>query len=152
MDQLQINYNLVPTTNNNTLAVVHWFDGKKYRIDCRVSPSKSVLITYIDNKKKAIILELLNNYINHRDYALITQITETTQAKINAIHRIKHMMAVYKKSSLHKFCEIIPALEQDLLLLMPGQQSKFFNHFNTTINQLLTFCKNQTNEQHIKTY
>lgn len=141
MEPLKINYNLVPTTNDNLLAVVHWFDGSKFKVECRVSPDKNVLINYINAKKKDIVIEILTSYINHRDYAIIKQFTENKQSKIQAIYRLKQFLVVYKKSSLFKVCQMICFLETDLLLIMPGTNSKYHKHYNNIINQLINYCK-----------
>lgn len=147
METLKINYDLVPTTNNNFLAVVHYYDGNKFRIDCRVSPNKGVLLNYVNNKKKDIIIEILTSYINHRDYSIIKQFIENNQQKINAIHRLKQMLQIYKKSNVFKLCKMVVCLEQDILLIMPGTNSKFNAHYTLIINQLITYCKTIAHEQ-----
>lgn len=139
---ININHNFLPTANDKIIAVVHWHDGKKYQVSTKISSSEKALETFVENEKRSILVSAVKSYVSHRQYAIEHSHTKPTQRKVNAISKIRRGMDVYSQAKLDQVVKVILCLENDLLELMPGINSKYHLHYTQIINQLITYCKN----------
>ncbi|MCO6499101.1 MAG: hypothetical protein J5I47_01845 [Vicingus serpentipes] len=146
MENLDIHYNFLPTANNKILAIVHWEEERRLRTCQKVGSTEEQLQKFVNEKRKEIIIKLLTKFVNQRDYSLNHNLIPKSSARINAVSKIKKGLEVYGQSSLYRVSQIILCLEQDLNELLPGKASKHYEYHHKKINQILTFCKNITND------
>jgi hypothetical protein len=139
---LDIKHNYIPTVNNKHLVIVHWHDGQKHRVLNKISSSQKVAKQFVSNKKRDILLEAVNKYVTHRKNSLDYNYTYKTTARVNAISKLKRAIDVYSQSPLKQVAAVILCLENDLIEIMPGTNSKYHIHFDKKINEIITFCKN----------
>lgn len=144
---LEIKTDIIPTVKNKMLGLVHYTDGKTFYSKCMVSDKQTELINFLDTQKRDIVLNIIKKYVAHREYSINQNFSEKTQKRINAVNKLKQAIQIYGKSNSFKLFEIIICLEEDIMTIMPGINSKFYKNYQESISQLLTYCKTNYHEQ-----
>lgn len=89
------------------------------------------------------IRRFITNYVNHRSKMFEARLCVISVERFNAVSRIKNYLGYYQKSDLTGHLRMIRILQNELLLIMPGEKSVYFKRYNELLNQLFLLCQAQ---------
>lgn len=139
-----ISAHVISSVKNQQMAVVSWPDKGNIHVDHLISDSKAVLTNFIQKRSKMVIKHRVLEMCRHRDSLLTTLKIGRSTAVAEAITEVKRQIEYFSGSTFLSYCKLILRLEPQLKVLIPPIDSKDHMYYQTFINDLIAYCKNQT--------
>lgn len=137
----------IPIEEGKFLVCVYAMLHTKSIIFSSIQSSEILADRFVANKQKEIILKKIKEFLHHREKSL-TFSQGLTLFHTNAIEKILNHLQFNNKQNLPHTCQAILHLQEDIMKLMPGQQSEFYEHWTIIINEVFTFCEQKVHRMH----
>jgi len=83
------------------------------------------------------VISRLNHYVNHRAQLLCNHGAYVTVRKMEALDRLKQKLAMSNKWTTLATAKHIKAMREDLVTVMPGQSSRYYNSSRELLADLI---------------
>lgn len=91
------------------------------------------------------MLLTITRYVNHREKLMTSFGAFKSSAKMESISKIRRQVSFYADADTPVIKRLVLLLEPDLVNIMPGKQSRFYQSSKARLDNLFDLCK--TNDQ-----
>ena len=125
-------------------AIAIYTDGSAPTILQRFAADDFQAENILKKFKKDILRKKFSHFLNHRKNIMDYHGGLRTQTRLEKWEQLKRNFDFMYDKSLESNCKLILTSKDDILLLMPGELSKFFETTKKNLDEIFEFCNTQT--------
>lgn len=136
--------------DNGIKAIVHWkYEEKEHTVE-NLFQDQDLAVCFITNVARKLFIEKVTKYVKQKTWLFNNNLDfQHSIAKANAITKINQLIQILPGLTLNGVCTSILMYKKELLEVMPGPMSKYYEHDTAVIHGIIEDCEKIITNQKI---